>query len=85
MDQLEQRVNEFFINAKKNKPEWREEQMEIIKKVKNRCYAPQLIQVIQNVFWIILILTGLFVLVGTPNVKTFSSLNKRDIMKVKRH
>ncbi|RXN15492.1 inhibitor of growth 3 [Labeo rohita] len=32
MDQLEQRVNEFFTNAKKNKPEWREEQMEIIKK-----------------------------------------------------
>jgi len=83
MDQLEQRVNEFFINAKKNKPEWREEQMEIIKKVKNR--PPQLIQVIQIVFRIILILTGLFVLVGNPNVKTFSSLNKREIMKVKRH
>ncbi|MGH0161957.1 UNVERIFIED_CONTAM: hypothetical protein FKN15_076193 [Acipenser sinensis] len=33
MDQLEQRVNEFFINAKKNKPEWKEEQMETIKKV----------------------------------------------------
>ncbi|XP_031439109.1 inhibitor of growth protein 3 [Clupea harengus] len=32
MDQLEQRVNEFFINAKKNKPEWREEQMDVIKK-----------------------------------------------------
>ncbi|XP_039617143.1 inhibitor of growth protein 3 [Polypterus senegalus] len=32
MDQLEQRVNEFFINAKKNKPEWRDEQMEAIKK-----------------------------------------------------
>ncbi|KAK6482601.1 inhibitor of growth protein 3 [Huso huso] len=32
MDQLEQRVNEFFINAKKNKPEWKEEQMETIKK-----------------------------------------------------
>ncbi|GAA6102758.1 inhibitor of growth protein 3 [Tachysurus ichikawai] len=32
MDQLEQRVNEFFANAKKNKPEWREEQMEVIKK-----------------------------------------------------
>ncbi|XP_005998690.2 inhibitor of growth protein 3 isoform X1 [Latimeria chalumnae] len=32
MDQLEQRVNEFFLNAKKNKPEWREEQMEAIKK-----------------------------------------------------
>uniref|UniRef100_A0A3P8YR79 Inhibitor of growth protein n=1 Tax=Esox lucius TaxID=8010 RepID=A0A3P8YR79_ESOLU len=32
MDQLEQRVNEFFDNAKKNKPEWREEQMEVIKK-----------------------------------------------------
>ncbi|XP_016121397.1 inhibitor of growth protein 3-like, partial [Sinocyclocheilus grahami] len=32
MDQLEQRVNEFFTNAKKNKPEWREEQMEVIKK-----------------------------------------------------
>ncbi|XP_063073604.1 inhibitor of growth protein 3 isoform X3 [Engraulis encrasicolus] len=32
MDQLEQRVNDFFINAKKNKPEWREEQMEVIKK-----------------------------------------------------
>ncbi|MEQ2230023.1 Inhibitor of growth protein 3 [Ilyodon furcidens] len=31
-DQLEQKVTEFFINAKKNKPEWREEQMEIIKK-----------------------------------------------------
>lgn len=24
---------EFFVNAKKNKPEWREEQMELIKKV----------------------------------------------------
>lgn len=24
---------EFFVNAKKNKPEWREEQMEVIKKV----------------------------------------------------
>ncbi|KAJ8411402.1 hypothetical protein AAFF_G00174080 [Aldrovandia affinis] len=32
MDQLEQGVNEFFINAKKNKQEWREEQMEVIKK-----------------------------------------------------
>lgn len=32
-DQLEQKVNEFFVNAKKNKPEWREEQMEVIKKV----------------------------------------------------
>ncbi|MBN3285314.1 ING3 protein, partial [Polyodon spathula] len=32
MDQLEHRVNEFFINAKKNKPEWKEEQMETIKK-----------------------------------------------------
>ncbi|KAM6304465.1 inhibitor of growth protein 3 isoform 2-T2 [Podargus strigoides] len=32
MDQLEQRVNEFFMNAKKNKPEWREEQMASIKK-----------------------------------------------------
>ncbi|XP_069485180.1 inhibitor of growth protein 3 isoform X2 [Ambystoma mexicanum] len=32
MDQLEQRVNEFFVNAKKNKPEWREEQMTSIKK-----------------------------------------------------
>ncbi|KAI1882167.1 hypothetical protein AGOR_G00247880 [Albula goreensis] len=32
MDQLEQGVNEFFINAKKNKQEWREEQMEAIKK-----------------------------------------------------
>ncbi|XP_025907460.1 inhibitor of growth protein 3 isoform X3 [Nothoprocta perdicaria] len=32
MDQLEQRVNEFFMNAKKNKPEWREEQMTSIKK-----------------------------------------------------
>ncbi|XP_064794602.1 inhibitor of growth protein 3-like [Oncorhynchus masou masou] len=32
MDQLEQRVNEFFVNAKKNKPEWREEQMGVIKK-----------------------------------------------------
>ncbi|XP_008399910.1 inhibitor of growth protein 3 [Poecilia reticulata] len=31
-DQLEQKVTEFFVNAKKNKPEWREEQMEIIKK-----------------------------------------------------
>uniref|UniRef100_H3C9W3 Inhibitor of growth protein n=1 Tax=Tetraodon nigroviridis TaxID=99883 RepID=H3C9W3_TETNG len=31
-DQLEQKVNEFFVNAKKNKPEWREEQMEVIKK-----------------------------------------------------
>lgn len=26
-------MNEFFLNAKKNKPEWREEQMEVIKKV----------------------------------------------------
>ncbi|XP_034286948.1 inhibitor of growth protein 3 isoform X1 [Pantherophis guttatus] len=32
MDQLEQRVNEFFMNAKKNKQEWREEQMTSIKK-----------------------------------------------------
>jgi len=32
-DQLEQKVIEFFTNAKKNKPEWREEQMEVIKKV----------------------------------------------------
>ncbi|KAI4790921.1 hypothetical protein KUCAC02_034311 [Chaenocephalus aceratus] len=31
-DQLEQEVIEFFVNAKKNKPEWREEQMEVIKK-----------------------------------------------------
>lgn len=31
-DQLEQKVVEFFVNAKKNKPEWREEQMEVIKK-----------------------------------------------------
>ncbi|XP_056281233.1 inhibitor of growth protein 3 [Pseudoliparis swirei] len=31
-DQLEQKVMEFFVNAKKNKPEWREEQMEVIKK-----------------------------------------------------
>lgn len=37
MDQLEQRVNDFFANAKKNKPEWREEQMEGIKKVAKRC------------------------------------------------
>lgn len=36
MDQLEQRVNEFFVNAKKNKPEWREEQMGVIKKVPNK-------------------------------------------------
>lgn len=36
MDQLEQRVNEFFANAKKNKPEWREEQMEVIKKVEDK-------------------------------------------------
>uniref|UniRef100_U3I353 Inhibitor of growth family member 3 n=1 Tax=Anas platyrhynchos platyrhynchos TaxID=8840 RepID=U3I353_ANAPP len=35
MDQLEQRVNEFFMNAKKNKPEWREEQMTSIKKSKD--------------------------------------------------
>lgn len=35
-DQLEQKVNEFFVNAKKNKPEWREEQMEVIKKVRGR-------------------------------------------------
>jgi len=27
---------EFFVNAKKNKPEWREEQMEVIKKVRSR-------------------------------------------------
>lgn len=33
-DQLEQKVNEFFVNAKKNKAEWREEQMEVIKKVR---------------------------------------------------
>ncbi len=46
MDQLEQRVNEFFTDAKKNKPEWREEQMEIIKKVKNGCCAPRLIHVL---------------------------------------
>ncbi|KAG9490152.1 hypothetical protein GDO78_005832 [Eleutherodactylus coqui] len=32
MDQLEQRVGEFFANAKKNKQEWREEQMSSIKK-----------------------------------------------------
>ncbi|XP_077121081.1 inhibitor of growth protein 3 [Ranitomeya variabilis] len=32
MDQLEQRVGEFFANAKKNKTEWREEQMTSIKK-----------------------------------------------------
>ncbi|XP_069620969.1 inhibitor of growth protein 3 isoform X1 [Ranitomeya imitator] len=32
MDQLEQRVGEFFASAKKNKPEWREEQMTSIKK-----------------------------------------------------
>nr|XP_061809420.1 inhibitor of growth protein 3-like isoform X1 [Nerophis lumbriciformis] len=31
-DQLEQKVTDFFVNAKKNKPEWREEQMEVIKK-----------------------------------------------------
>lgn len=48
MDQLEQRVNEFFTNAKKNKPEWREEQMEVIKKVTNRwlhshCRRPLLV------------------------------------------
>lgn len=36
MDQLEQRVNEFFMNAKKNKQEWREEQMTSIKKVRLR-------------------------------------------------
>lgn len=36
MDQLEQRVNEFFMNAKKNKQEWREEQMTSIKKVRIR-------------------------------------------------
>ena len=39
MDQLEQRVNEFFVNAKKNKPEWREEQMGVIKKVPNKSYV----------------------------------------------
>ncbi|XP_036732078.2 inhibitor of growth protein 3-like [Manis pentadactyla] len=33
MDQLKQRVSEFFMNAKKNKLEWREEQMASIKKV----------------------------------------------------
>ncbi|KAI5195740.1 Inhibitor Of Growth Protein 3 [Manis pentadactyla] len=32
MDQLKQRVSEFFMNAKKNKLEWREEQMASIKK-----------------------------------------------------
>ncbi|KAM8883216.1 inhibitor of growth protein 3 [Synchiropus picturatus] len=31
-DQLEQKVVDFFANAKKNKPEWREEHMELIKK-----------------------------------------------------
>ncbi|XP_061524408.1 inhibitor of growth protein 3 isoform X1 [Phycodurus eques] len=31
-DQLEQKVMDFFVNAKKNKPEWREEHMEVIKK-----------------------------------------------------
>ena len=35
-DQLEKKVIEFFVNAKKNKPEWREEQMEVIKKVAPR-------------------------------------------------
>lgn len=33
-DQLEQKVVDFFVNAKKNKTEWREEQMEVIKKVR---------------------------------------------------
>uniref|UniRef100_UPI0035901F9C inhibitor of growth protein 3 n=1 Tax=Myxine glutinosa TaxID=7769 RepID=UPI0035901F9C len=32
MDELEQRVKEFFNNAKNSKPEWREEQMEAIRK-----------------------------------------------------
>lgn len=40
-DQLEQKVNEFFVNAKKNKPEWREEQMEVIKKVQGLMAAHQ--------------------------------------------
>lgn len=40
-DQLEQKVIEFFVNAKKNKPEWREEQMEVIKKVCGRSAANQ--------------------------------------------
>ncbi|XP_068442605.1 inhibitor of growth protein 3 [Clinocottus analis] len=31
-DQLEQKVIEFFVEAKKSKPEWRDEQMEVIKK-----------------------------------------------------
>ncbi|XP_077450052.1 inhibitor of growth protein 3 [Stigmatopora argus] len=31
-DQLEQKVSDFFVNAKKNKPEWREDQMDVIKK-----------------------------------------------------
>lgn len=39
MDQLEQRVGEFFANAKKNKPEWRDEQMTAIKKVSCRLYV----------------------------------------------
>lgn len=39
MDQLEQRVSEFFMNAKKNKPEWREEQMASIKKVHPACWV----------------------------------------------
>lgn len=39
MDQLEQRVGEFFSNAKKNKPEWRDEQMTAIKKVSCGFYA----------------------------------------------
>lgn len=39
MDQLEQRVSEFFMNAKKNKPEWREEQMASIKKVRSALWV----------------------------------------------
>lgn len=39
-DQLEQKVIEFFVNAKKNKPEWREEQMEVIKKVNQMFNIP---------------------------------------------
>lgn len=31
---------EYFVNAKKNKPEWREEQMEVIKKVRTKTLAP---------------------------------------------
>lgn len=58
MDQLEQRVNEFFMNAKKNKQEWREEQMTSIKKVRIRQMSSynkipkQILEFVLNYFWV---------------------------------